>query len=1447
MKTLGICFGAASMQYVILQSDPELSTVIDAGRIVHEGNPEKTYLEYIDSIDHYEIDRIAVTGRNFRNALQLSSISEPEAIEKALKYDFKGEGYPELVISNGGETLLAYRINGEGGIQSVHSGNKCASGTGEFFLQQVRRMGLTPSEAVSAARGSEPYPVAGRCSVFCKSDCTHALNKGIPVANVSAGLCSMMADKVDELVKDMPSDHITMVGGGVLNTAMMEIFRKRHNRVTIPDCAQYYEAFGAALWAKDNICIELAEDAASQIIHKDDVESAHSPLHKNESLVEFKNSETGVLSDGDECIIGLDVGSTTTKAVLLKVNDKKIAAKIYLRTNGDPVGASKNCYRELNRQIQGKNVNVIGLGVTGSGRQVAGLHSLTENIINEIIAHATAAAFYDKDVDTIYEIGGQDAKYTFLTEGVPSDYAMNEACSAGTGSFLEESAKEMLGVEMEEIAEHAMRGDCPPDFTDQCAAFISSDVKRASQKGVSRDNIIAGLVYSICLNYLNRVKGNRPTGKKVFMQGGVCYNKAVPVAMASLMKSKVVVPPDPGLMGAFGVALETLNRIDLNLAEKSEFDLLELSERVAEDTGSFICAGGTEKCDRKCEINRIKINEKIYAFGGMCDKYYNMRISKEIENIESLDLVDLRSKLMFEKYGAENIPLVNDKDHYPKVVGLSRSLLTHSLYPLFANFFSRLGFTVKLSDHVDPEGLSRVEAAFCQPVELAHGNFLNLLKKQVDYIFMPQVMQIPVKNVPTYSRLCPFIQGEPYYMKTTFRNEIEEKAAIVLDPVLKMGEHYISAIDVMVDLVTKLGVNEKNARQAWSFACDKQIAFENELRRIGREVLYQLEKNPSETAIVLFGRPYNAFASNGNMGIPHKVASRGYRIIPLDMLPYDDYEIDKKMFWAMGQKIMKAAQFVKEHSSLFGFYITNFSCGPDSFLLGYFRKEMGEKPSLTLELDKHTADAGVDTRIEAALDIIKRYRNLEKLKDSDSGTYKEAYIDWPFVYSSSGKKYHIKDKNVEILIPSFGKKSSEAVAAILRSQKFNAKALPVLDKEGLHTGRKNTTGKECLPYIINTGAFLEYLNKKDNSEKISLFMMATGGGPCRLGQYFKAFENVIAQKKIPNAAMLTITDENGYGGMGVKVLLKGWQAVLLTDVLSDVKSMLAVSAVDKEQALMLFDEMWKKCMAYFEGKVSIRFTTLVKFVADKLKTIPLKIQPEDIPVISLVGEIFVRRDEFSRKDLVTYLEENGFMVRVAPLSEYVAYGNYVVNTGLGERKFTFMEHLKMKLSSKVQLWWERKIKTLLSESGLYHFEMIEVDKTIHGVNHLLNENFRGECILTVGLGMREILEDSCGIISIGPFGCMYSRMAESILKKEMNSDGKARMPGWEKKAREFDDVSSFPFLSLETDGKPFPQLVEANLESFVLQAKKLHQKMMKMENREIPDNTTDVLSLSESK
>ncbi|MBN1308274.1 MAG: hypothetical protein JXA18_10180, partial [Chitinispirillaceae bacterium] len=1002
---------------------------------------------------------------------------------------------------------------------------------------------------------------------------------------------------------------MAFIGGGAFNTALIAILRERFARIDIPEPIGCFEAYGAALWAIDHQCVAMPFDRKRVITKAPHSFGEHRPLFSARDLVDFKKNVRGSLNAGDRCVLGLDVGSTTTKAVLVRMGDSAIVAAVYLRTDGDPIGASRNCYRAIREQITVPGVAIAALGVTGSGRQIAALHALTDCVVNEIIAHATAAAHFDGDVDTIFEIGGQDAKYTFLTNGVPSDYAMNEACSAGTGSFLEEAARESLNVATEAIGDAALKGLHPPNFTDQCAAFIGSDIKLAGQEGIGRDDILAGIVYSICMNYLNRVKGARPVGKKVFMQGGVCYNSAVPLAMASLMNCRIIVPPDPGLMGAFGVALEAMKQLESRQITATVFDLDTLAQRTAVRESSFVCNGGKEKCDRKCVINRLRLEGNIYSFGGICNRYYNIRMHREIATAD-LDLVAVRQKLLLYEYGARFTTSLTPGGTPGRTVGIMRSFLTHSLFPLYSHFFERLGLTLVIPDRIDSEGIGRTEAAFCLPAEIAHGSFYRLLAQKPQYIFLPHVLQVPVSNVPTYSRACVFVQGEPYYLKTTFRQEIEESGVSLLSPVLRMDTSYEAGREAMLAMAAGMGIGQLQAYDAFAFACARQRAFEERLVEVGEKALERIESDKgARPAVVLFGRPYNSFTDDANMGIPHKIASRGTMVIPFDMLPADRYQVHAKMFWAMGQKIMKAAQFVKERPGLFGCFITNFSCGPDSFLLGYFRRVMGEKPSLTLELDQHTADAGIDTRIEAALAIMASFYRRRATPPPKAATFRAAkvvYGEGVHVMSSHGRKLPLVHPDVEVVLPSMGRYATEGTAAVLRSAGINARALPVPDKEVLHEGRKCTSCKECLPYLLTTGSFMRYIRSRTDTWKVKLCFLPTGGGPCRLGQYCVALQQLIEREHIENVAVLTITDENGYGGLGNRILLRAWQALLVADAFGDIRSALSVAAKDKAAALAELETLWHELVTWFEGRLSVRLSTLLATAALRLKDIQLR-------------------------------------------------------------------------------------------------------------------------------------------------------------------------------------------------------------------------------------------------
>jgi predicted CoA-substrate-specific enzyme activase len=1440
VRSLGLCLGASSVSLVRVDREPGARPQVVARAVhAHEGDPKRALLGALASIDVRAVDRIAATGRKFRQFVDLTSIPEPEAIEHAYAFLRPGGIDCPAVVSAGGETFMVYVLDRSGRIADVTTGNKCASGTGEFFLQQLRRMNVSLEEAAHFAAVAAPHPVSGRCSVFCKSDCTHATNKGVPKAQVTAGLCLMMANKILELLKRVERRHIMVVGGTAQNGMMIEYLRREIPGLIVPEEAPVFEALGAALWALEH------ETAPFPGIERLFVPGAASfdrlaPLRDFADQVDFKALTRDRVRSGDECLLGLDVGSTTTKAVLLRRSDRALLASEYLRTNGDPVGASRACYRSLLEQVRWETdparIRIVGLGVTGSGRQIAGLHALTDGVINEIIAHATAAVHFDPAVDTIFEIGGQDAKYTYITNSVPSDYAMNEACSAGTGSFLEESALETLGVRMEEIAAVALKGDRPPNFNDQCAAFIASDIKNAIHEGVGREDIVAGLVYSICMNYSNRVKGNRPVGQKVFMQGGVCYNRAVPLAMAALVGKPIVVPPEPGLMGAFGVALEVGRRIERGLLAEDAFDLQALARREVEAGKSFVCRGGKEVCDRRCTIAVIGVEGRKIPFGGACNRYYNLRHDMHYD-VEALDLVRLRQKLVYEVFGAPAAGAGEPGGR--RRVGLNRSLLVNSFYPLYSNFFSRLGFDVVLPEAPLQEGIDQRGAPFCYPVELAHGFFEALLRTDPppDAVFLPHLKAVPNLDpqVSNQSQVCPLVQGESFYLRTAFRDRLRRMAAggmRLLSPLLDLRTGLAAAETPLLAAAAELGIARDRAREAFAYAARRQQECLAEMKASGRRALAELEADPQRIGVVILSRPYNGFADEAHMGIPHKFASRGVTVIPMDFLELEAENSKRHMYWGMGKALMKSARLVQKHPQLFGTYITNFSCGPDSFLIGYFRDVMGRKPSLTLELDSHTADAGLETRIEAFLDIVQAYRRLaaRRLIPAAPSGFQPARVTLAAtaaqVTTSAGETLPLSHPRVTVLTPSMGRLGTEALEAILKGYGLNAKGGPENDEAILKLGRANTSCKECLPLILTTGTLLSYVRNGRRPDEVVVYFMPTGSGPCRFGQYGIFMEDLIRRMQIPDVAFLALTSDNSYLGMGKDFERQVWWAVVVSDTMEDMRSMLLTTAVDPADAAAAFDSEWTAVLAAMETGDYGRLTAQLARSAARLGAVPRRCAPEEVPVISLTGEIFVRRDALSRRYLTERLAEQGFAVLCAPVAEWVHYCNYLVRHGFNQKPMTGAQKLRLLVRNAFQRHYERRIRATLAASGLVRSGSVDVGAMIAHARPHLSANLMGEAVLTVGGSLSEVLTHSCGVIAIGPFGCMPNRLAEAILAETMTAQDKLDATRPDARLRSvLGELDALPFLAIETDGSPFPQVITAKLESFLLRARRVHERM----------------------
>jgi predicted nucleotide-binding protein (sugar kinase/HSP70/actin superfamily) len=364
--------------------------------------------------------------------------------------------------------------------------------------------------------------------------------------------------------------------------------------------------------------------------------------------------------------------------------------------------------------------------------------------------------------------------------------------------------------------------------------------------------------------------------------------------------------------------------------------------------------------------------------------------------------------------------------------------------------------------------------------------------------------------------------------------------------------------------------------------------------------------------------------------------------------------------------------------------------------------------------------------------------------------------------------------------------------------------------------------------ILTTGALMDYINNHKTADEILVYFMPTGSGPCRFGQYQIFMANLIKKLGIPNVAFFSLSSDLGYDGVPARVHRRGWWAVVVSDVFEDMRAMLLANARQPEQALTIFHEQYQQALAGLETSDFQLLEESLRQAASRLARIPLKRPPEQVPLISLAGEIFVRRDGLSRQYITEYLAARGFAATCAPVAEWIVYSDYVIDKGWSDHCH---EGLRRKIGARLKQYVmrkdERRIKKILSGAGLTHAEPVAIREIIDTARPYISPHLGGEAILTVGSSLKEIVSQTCGAIAIGPFGCMPNRLSEAILVEAMKRDDKLAGPSSGRYLRTIlSDVDDLPFLAIESDGSPFPQQIHAKLEAFCLRATRLHRRML---------------------
>lgn len=1352
MESLGIDIGSLFLKAVVVDEEGAVRATYYKP---HHGHPARALKDAVKELGLVDGCFIGLAGSGAEKIAEQIGVVSMDLVRAQIRSVLLRHSDAVNVIDVGGSSLSLIKLDSRGKIRGFNRNSLCAAGTGSFLDEQAQRLQIDYAELSSFPEIENPPTIATRCAVFAKSDLIHHQQQGYGRPEMWAGLCAGMTNTMMQtLFQGRPIRHKTVLIGGVSqNPLILKNLQARFGDLVtgFPD-AHLAGAEGAAFIAQENsleahVDWNAVEDkfaaAESAKMHKplELKKSKHPDFSVYKFYIDEADNEVRIskrFGAGEiEVFMGIDIGSTSTKMVMIDKNEE-VLVDIYRKTRGEPIEAARHLFRAVEKIMKdtGAVFKVIASGTTGSGRKLVGAVIGADIVVNEITAHVRGALKTSPDVETVFEIGGQDSKFMSLKDGRAHDSNMNYVCAAGTGSFIEEQARK-LGFDVRDIGD-MVQGIAPPSTSDRCTVFMEQDIFRLLREGHSRETVLAATMYSICQNYLNKVVGNRKTGKtKIAFMGATARNKGLVAAFENLLDVEIVISPYCHVMGAYGVALSAKDfRKDDKAGSFLGFDLY--SRKI--ELGEEVC----RLCQNNCKITNATIEgvaEKP-SWGYLCGRDPE---EKRARSSKAFDLFEIRDKML------KTIGAVENLDPNAPQIGVPMSLTAYTFRPLWERFFGRLGYRAKFTKTTNSEiakrGVSLVAGDFCYPVKVSTGHVAQMLDDEnTKWVFVPAM--IAEKDLPGLPdrKFCPWVESHPAVLKSNLAAAGYDSSRIV-SPAIDFRLPEKTMIDKLFEaLGDRLGVSKSEIKAAWRDALHAQKQFADSCQREGKNALDEIKKN-DEIAIVIVGRPYNVFDMGSNLSLPRKIAQYGYRVIPIDFMPFNPQLVPEEyrnVFWSYGQRIVSALDQVREDRNLFPIYLSNFSCGPDSFILTYAEQIMSTKPILILTLDEHGADTGYITRLEAYIDVIRNRRTPAAPNP----------IHFPKTTPSEFKRR-------KIWIPSMHPYGTPIFAGAFNAFGYDAEALPMEDHEAFEIGRAKTRGEECLPACVTLGALLKKFRDIDADPSQHAFFMPTAPGPCRFGQYSLLDRMALNAGGYKDVPILSPSSTNTYMGLENALRRRLWLALLTSDVFFKAGCRIRPYEVNKGDTNRAMSESLEiLCAAFSQRKGDL--IGAVKEGIERMRRVAVHGQPK--PLVGIVGEIYVRCNAYSNEDVVGAIEKLGGEAWLSPMSEWILYTSVSQKRNVRDLKLGLGEKLSAYVKNRFLNGDEHRFYGIAGELLADRHEPPIEEIMAEGERYIPYE-FEGESVLTIGRAIMFARQGAALVVNAGPFTCMHGSITDAIFQE----------------------------------------------------------------------------------
>ena len=1258
MKTYkaGIDIGSTTVKLVILDENNE---ILFGQYRRHHAHTQQTLrsllMEAKQTVGECAL-RVKITGSgsiNLGKALDIGFVQEVVAVATALK---TAAPQTDVAIELGGED--AKIIYFRGGLEERMNG-VCAGGTGSFIDQMAALLQTDATGLNDAARDyKQIYPIAARCGVFAKTDIQPLINEGATRADLAASIFQAVVNQtISGLACGKPiRGCVAFLGGPLhflpeLKNAFIRTLKLTEQTTVDPENSHLFAAMGAALEADDAESVALTGliGRLEQGVQVSFEMPRLAPLFRDEAeFAEFCDrhsravvKKAEISSYSGNCFLGIDAGSTTTKLVLIGESGELLYS-FYRSNQGNPILTAQFAVGELQKQLP-PTAKIVRACSTGYGEALLkSAFSLDEGVV-ETIAHCTAAAFFDPKVDCVLDIGGQDMKCIKLKNGTVDTILLNEACSSGCGSFIENFATS-LGYTAEGFAKEALFAKAPVDLGTRCTVFMNSNVKQAQKEGASVSDISAGLAYSVIKNALYKViklASAEDLGKHIVVQGGTFHNQAVLRAFERIAGVEATCPDISGLMGAFGAALVAR---DHYTGQESEMLSLDDILKLQYTATSVRCGGCANNC--MLTVNKFSGGRK-HISGNRCEKGAGGTNRGE----KAPNMVQFKRDRIFGYEPLENAPR--------GVIGIPRVLNLYENYPFWATFFKELGFQVVVSPFSDRKiyelGMESIPSeSECYPAKLAHGHVQWLVNQGVKTIFHPCVFFEHQETGDAQNHYnCPIVVSYAENLKNNVE-AITDGNVRYIRPFIAFTSEQTAADRLVKTAAEEWSIPEKEVRAAVHAAWAEQQQAKADIRAEGQRLLSEMEAKGGR-GIVLAGRPYH-IDPEINHGIPELIASYGLTVFTEDSLPISETPerplrvVDQ---WVYHSRLYSAAEFVAKRDDLELIQLNSFGCGLDAVTTDQVSEilEKSNKLYTLLKIDEVNNLGAVRIRIRsllAAMDM-RREKNIQAKPVSQ-------------VYQRKEFTKQMFDEGYTILAPQMSPIHFDILEPVFRKHGFNIVLLDNDNREAIDVGLKFVNNDACFPSITVVGQIMQaILSGKYDTDRLAVIMTQTGGC-CRASNYVAFIRRALEKAGLSHIPVISLNANGMEKNSGFRIkpalLVDAVQGVVYGDLLMRCLYRTRPYEAFPGAANALYDEWRRRCVAALLDKHPTKYYK--RYCREIVTDFDNLFLDETVkkPRVGVVGEILVKYMPLANNHLVELLEREGAEAVVPDLMDFLNYSFY---------------------------------------------------------------------------------------------------------------------------------------------------------------------------------------------